>query len=197
MKARPVTMMSRSQSLSAATAPNAYGMEAEAELRPIPNLTLNAGLSLLHTEIDDKRVFAQVCALNGAVVCTVLNPTVKVGANTFAQIDGNPLPNAPKYNLNFTARYDLPIGPGRAFVATDWNVQGYTSFVPYKTVEFTSKGNFEGGAKAGYAWNGYEVAVFARNITNEKNLKGVIDNFMAGVYNDPRVIGVSLSAKFR
>ena len=78
------------------------------------------------------------------------NPTVKVGANTFAQIDGNPLPNAPKYNLDLTARYDLPIGPGKAFISTDWNIQGYTSFVPYKTKEFTSKGNFEGGLKVGY-----------------------------------------------
>jgi iron complex outermembrane receptor protein len=175
----------------------AYGMEADAELRPIPNLTLTAGVSLLHSEIDDKRVYAQVCALNGVVVCTVENPTIKIGANTFAQIDGNPLPNAPKYNLNFTARYDLPIGPGKAFIATDWNVQGYTNFVLYKTAEFYSKGNFEGGAKLGYQWNGYEAAIFARNITNEKNVKGVIENYMAGVYNDPRIIGVSLSASFR
>ena len=174
----------------------AYGMEAEAELRPVPNLLLTAGLSLLHSEIDDKRVYAQVCALNGVVVCTVENPTIKVGANTFAQIDGNPLPNAPKYNLNFTARYDLPIGPGKAYVATDWNVQGYTNFVLYKTAEFNSNGNFEGGAKLGYAWKGYDLAVFARNITNEKNLKGVIENYMAGVYNDPRVIGVSGAVRF-
>ena len=175
----------------------AYGMEAEAEVRPVPNLTLTAGLSLLHTEIDDKRVFAQVCALNGVVVCTVENPTVKIGGNVFAQIDGNPLPNAPKYNLDLTARYELPIGEGRAFIATDWNIQGYTSLVPYKTKEFTSNGNFEGGLKIGYALRSYELAVFARNITNEKNLKGVIENYMAGVYNDPRIVGVSLGIKFR
>jgi iron complex outermembrane receptor protein len=181
----------------------AYGLEADAELRPIRDLTLTAGLSLLHTEIDDSRVFAQVCGLTVAgvyrVVCTVQDPTIQRAASApvFARIDGNPLPNAPKYNLNFTARYDLPIGEGKAFVATDWNVQGYTNFVLYKTKEFTSKGNFEGGAKIGYSWNGYEAAVFARNITNEKNLKGVIENYMAGVYNDPRTIGVSLSASFR
>ena len=175
----------------------AYGLEADIEARPVQGLTLNAGLSLLHSEIKDRRVFAQVCALNGVVVCTVLNPTVRIGTNTFAQIDGNPLPNAPKVNVNFAARYDAPIGAGKAFIATDWNVQGYTSLVPYKTVEFTSKGNFEGGLKVGYAWNGYEVAAFARNITNEKNLKGVIENYMAGVYNDPRIIGVSFGAKFR
>ncbi|MGN6373928.1 MAG: TonB-dependent receptor [Sphingomonas sp.] len=179
----------------------AWGMEAEADFRPVPNLLLTAGLSLLHTEIDDNRVYAQVCSLNGVVVCTVLDPTIQRpqfgSIATFAQIDGNPLPNAPKYNLNLTARYDAPIGAGKAFIATDWNIQGFTSFVPYMSKEFTSDGNFEGGLKAGYAWGHYELAAFARNITNEKNLKGVIDNYMAGVYNDPRVVGVSLNVNFQ
>ena len=184
---------------------DAYGLEADMELRPVSNLTLGAGLSLLHSEIKDKNVYAQVCALTVAgvsrVVCTVQDPTIQrplFGVQTtFAQIDGNPLPNAPKYNLNFNARYDLPVGDGKLFVTTDWNIQGYTNFVLYKTKEFYSKGNFEGGASIGYSWNGYEASVFARNITNEKNVKGVIENYMAGVYSEPRIIGVSLSAKFR
>jgi len=177
----------------------AYGLEAEADWRPIPNLLLSAGLSLLHTEIQDKRVYAQVCA-NGVVVCTVEDPTIRIGANTFAQIDGNPLPNAPDYNLNFTARYDLPLANGgKLFAATDWNLQGRTEFVLYKTKEFYSDGDFEGGAKLGYQPPGgdYEVAVFARNITNEKNLKGVIENYMAAVYNEPRIVGVSLNGRWR
>jgi iron complex outermembrane receptor protein len=133
----------------------AYGLEADAEWRPIANLTLTAGLSLLHSEIHDKRVYAQVCALNSVVVCTVKNPTIAIvgpfGTSTFAQIDGQPLPNAPKYNFNFTGRYDVPVGAdGKLFVATDWNVQGYTNFVLYDTDEFYSKGNFEGGLKLGY-----------------------------------------------
>ena len=178
----------------------AYGVEADMEWRPVRNLLLTAGASYLHSEIKDKRVYAQVCALNGVVVCTVENPTIKVGANTFAQIDGQPLPNAPKYNLNFTARYDIPVGnDGRVFAATDWNVQGYTNYVLYKTKEFYSKGNFEGGVKLGYEnmAQGYEIALFGRNITNEKNLKGVIENYMAAVYNEPRIVGVSISAKLK
>ncbi|MBO9543561.1 TonB-dependent receptor [Caulobacter sp.] len=178
----------------------AYGVEADMEWRPVQNLLLTAGASYLHSEIKDKRVYAQVCALNGVVVCTVENPTIKVGANTFAQIDGQPLPNAPKYNLNFTARYNIPVSDaGRFFVATDWNVQGYTNFVLYKTKEFYAKGAFEGGLKLGYENldKGYEIALFGRNITNEKNLKGVIENYMAAVYNEPRIVGVSLSAKLK
>lgn len=177
----------------------AYGMEAELEARPIPNLTLTAGLSLLHTEIKDKNVYAQVCALNGVVVCTVQDPTITNARGTFAQIDGNPLPNAPKYTANLTARYDVPLGNGGSlFAATDWMWQGYTNFVLYKTREFYSKGDFEGGLKVGYsAPDGrYEIAAFARNLTNEKNLKGVIENYMAAVFNEPRVIGASFSGKF-
>lgn len=50
---------------------DAYGLEADLDFRPIENLTLSAGLSLLHSEIKDKTVFAQVCTLNSVVVCTV------------------------------------------------------------------------------------------------------------------------------
>ncbi|WP_313439943.1 TonB-dependent receptor domain-containing protein [Novosphingobium sp.] len=177
----------------------AYGMEAELEARPVPNLTLTAGLSLLHTEIKDKNVYAQVCALNGVVVCTVQDPTITNARGVFAQIDGNPLPNAPKYTANVTARYDVPLGNGGSlFAATDWMWQGYTNFVLYKTREFYSKNDFEGGLKVGYsAPDGrYEIAAFARNITNEKNLKGVIEKYMAAVFNEPRVIGASFSGKF-
>jgi iron complex outermembrane receptor protein len=182
----------------------AYGLEAEADWHPISNLSLGLGLSLLHSEIKDKRVYAQVCALNGVVVCTVQNPTITVPVfgqpAVFAQIDGQPLPNAPEYTVNFNGRYDVPLGNGgKVFAATDWNLQGYTNFVLYKTKEFYSNGTFEGGVKLGYTAPGgaYEVALFGRNITNEKNLKGVIENYMAAVFNEPRVIGISVSGKFR
>lgn len=178
----------------------AYGVEAELNVRPVRNLALSFGASWLHSEIKDKRVYAQVCALNGIVVCTVNDPVKQVGANYFAQIDGNPLPNAPKYNLNATARYDIPVSDsGRAFISTDWNIQGYTNYVLYKTNEFYSDGNFEGGLKVGYTGGHgtWEIAAFARNITNEKNLKGVIENYMAAVLNEPRVIGISLTGRTR
>ena len=174
----------------------AHGLEADLDWRPVPNLSITAGLSLLKSEIQDKRVYAQVCALNGVVVCTVNDPTIRIGNNTFAQIDGNPLPNAPKYNVSLAARYDIPVSDsGTFFVATDWNKQGRTSFVLYDSVEFNSNGNFEGGVKLGYSggYGAYEVALFGRNITNEKNLKGVIENYMAAVYNEPRIVGVSLN----
>ena len=178
-----------------------YGAEVELDARPVPNFHLGAGLSLLHTEIDDTGVYAQVGAANGVMSETVLDPTVRIGNNYFAQINGNPFPNAPDYNVNINARYDLPLGDGksRVFLAGDLNVQGKTDFVLYRSVEYSADGNYELGAKLGYAFGPYEVAVFARNLTNTKNLVDVIDtsNYRAGIYNDPRVFGVMLSGSFR
>jgi iron complex outermembrane receptor protein len=178
-----------------------YGMEAELEMRPVTNLRVNVGLSVLHTEIQDPNVYAQVGAANGVLSQTVGNPLVKVGSNYFAQINGNPLPNAPAFNLNVSGRYDLPLSDKdhRLFVSGDFNMQGHTSYVLYKTVEYTSQGNLELGMKAGYAFGRYEIAGFVRNLTNARNLIGVIDtsNYRAGIYNDPRVYGLTLSGSFR
>ncbi|VXC58737.1 TonB-dependent receptor [Sphingomonas sp. 8AM] len=182
---------------------NAYGVEAEMDWRPIRNITFSLGGSAIHTEIKDKNVFAQVCQFGPNVTCTVLNQTV--GATIFgqpatlAQIDGNPLPNAPRWQVDAAVRYDIPLSDrGNFFVASDVNMQGYTNFVLYKTREFFASDNLELGLKAGFttADGRYEIAAFARNITNEKNLKGVIENYNAAVFNEPRIVGVSLSGKF-
>ena len=177
-----------------------YGAEFEIEARPVNNFRMTAGLSLLHTEINAPNVFAQVGAAGGVMSQTVLNPTVRVGNNYYANINGNPFPNAPDYNINLSARYDLPLGgDNKVFVAGDFNMQGKTNLVLYRSVEYSADGNYELGAKVGYAFGKYEIAAFARNLTNRKNLIGAIDtnNYRAGIYNDPRVFGVMLSGSFR
>ena len=93
----------------------------------------------------------------------------------------------------------MPLGNGGAiFAATDWNIQGKTNLVLYRTEEFYANGNLEGGLKVGYRTpdDRLEIAAFARNITDEKNLKGVIENYMAAVFNEPRVVGISVAGKF-
>ena len=177
-----------------------YGAEAEFDARPVDNLRFNAGFSWLHTRIEDPNVYAQVGAANGVPSETVLNPLVRVGNNYFAQINGNPFPNAPEWNLNLGARYDLPLGGDRrVFIAGDFDIQGKTNFALYRSVEYRADGNNELGAKLGYAVGRYEIAAFVRNLTNNKNLVDVIDtsNYRAGIYNDPRVFGVQLSGSFR
>lgn len=171
----------------------AVGFELDAELQVTRDFTLTAGVTWTDTEIKDKSVTSSVCS--PITVCTVKDPLV----SGRALIDGNPFPNAPEYILNFTARYDFPLDSGGTlFAFTDWSVTGKTNFVLYESAEFYSEGDFEGGLRIGYKApdDAYELAVFARNITDEQNVKGVIENFMAPVVSDPRTLGISFSTKF-
>ena len=177
-----------------------YGAEAEIDARPTSRLRFNAGFSWLHTAIKDRSVFVQAGAAGGVLAETVLNPTVRIGNNYFAQINGNPFPNAPKINVNLSGRYDLPLDDRSGlFIAGDFNMQGKTFYTLYKTIEYRSNGNYELGGKIGYRFGNYEIAAFARNLTNAKNLVDVIDtnNYRAGIYNDPRIFGVMVSGAFR
>ncbi|WP_454716375.1 TonB-dependent receptor [Caulobacter segnis] len=169
----------------------AYGIELDSEFVITPNFVVTAGYSYAHTKIKDSALAVAPCA-----ACTV---TDKLTAAGLALVDGNPFPNAPKYTFDFTARYSVPVATGELFAFTDWKRQGYTNLFLYQSKEFYTKGDFEGGLKLGYAnkEGGWEVAGFARNITNESNIKGAIDfNNLTAFVNEPRVIGVSIDARF-
>ena len=169
----------------------AYGVELDGEFIVTQNLVVTAGYSYSHTEIKDKTLAVAVCAQ-----CTVTDPLNGAGQ---ALVNGNPFPNAPEYTFDVTARYSVPFGAdGELFAYTDWKVQGLTNFFLYESKEFYSKGDFEGGLKLGYAKldGAWEAALFARNITDEDNLKGAIDfNNLTAFVNEPRVIGLSLNVK--
>jgi iron complex outermembrane recepter protein len=171
----------------------AYGLEVDAEYAPTSNLVFTGGLSYTHTELDDSNLAVGYCAQ-----CTVTNPIVTLGSTSAALIDGNPFPNAPEFIADFTARYSIPMGAdGELFAFTDWAYQGKTNLFLYESTEFQTDNQFEGGLKFGYAKTdgSWEIAVFARNITNEDNIKGAIDfNNNTAFVNDPRIIGVSLKA---
>jgi outer membrane receptor protein involved in Fe transport len=176
--------------LKNARAGQAYGLEADAEWAALENLTFTAGASWTHTEIKDPNLTTSVCAQ-----CTVTNPVV--GSNAY--LNGNPFPQAPDFQLSLTARYAYPLpNGGELFAYTDWWWQGYTNFFLYKSKEFHSNGNYEGGLKLGYVFpdKHFQIAAYARNLTNKPNLQGGIDfDDNTGFVNDPRVIGIELSAK--
>ncbi|MEM9705737.1 MAG: TonB-dependent receptor, partial [Pseudomonadota bacterium] len=168
-----------------------YGFEADAEFLLLDNWFMSLGFSFNDTEIRDDQLATDPC---GSGLCTVLDPLNGFGQ---ALVDGNPFPNAPLTTFNAFTEYTIPLPfGGDLFVNTDWALQGETNFFLYEAEEFTVSGNFEGGARIGYrdTERGYEVAVFARNITNEENLRGAIDfNNLTGFINEPRVIGAQLT----
>ncbi len=169
----------------------AVGLEVDAEWAPTENLVFTGGFSWVDTEIQDSALAVGICAQ-----CTVTDPTVVISGSTRALVDGNPFPNAPETIANFTARYSIPFdAASEFFVYTDWAYQGATNLFIYESVEFQTDEQFEGGLKFGWAKldGSLEVAAFARNITDEDNIKGAIDfNNNTAFVNDPRIIGVSV-----
>ena len=170
------------------------GFELDFQAYLSNQLLATVGVGYNDTELKDPSLEVAVCA-----ACTVKDPTRTVGGNTVARIDGNPLPQAPKTTANFTLRYTQPVGNGDLYVFTDWVYRSKVNFFLYDSVEFTGKAMTEGGLRVGYSWaNGkYDVAAFARNITNQIRIVGGIDfNNLTGFINEPRTLGLQFKALF-
>ncbi len=172
-----------------------YGFELDAALTPVERLDLTAGLSLNETEIRDPDLEVGVCG----APCTLLDPVNPQTGN--ALIDGNPLPQAPRFIASLTARYGVPAAAARGefFIFTDWYYRSRINFFLYESVEFQDRDLVEGGVRVGYAHESgkWEAAAFGRNILNDVSIEGAIDfnNFSAFV-NEPPVWGVELLARF-
>jgi iron complex outermembrane receptor protein len=162
---------------------------------------MTMGGSYNDTKIEDGKLFVQTCGnqpnTGGVAGCT---PTGTPGPFPFTSfINGNPLPRAPKWQGNFTLRYSTPIGDGEFFAYTDWTYRSTYNMFLYEAKEYTAKSLVEGGLRAGYKWQDgkYEVAAFARNITDKIQLVGAIDfDNLTGMLNEPRTIGVQFKANF-
>ncbi|MBB5369487.1 MULTISPECIES: TonB-dependent receptor [unclassified Janthinobacterium] len=167
------------------------GAELELEGFVTPSLKMSFGGSYNFTEIKDPTLAVAKCAS-----CTVLNP---INAAGNVVINGNPLPQAPKWTLTATGRYSIPTDNGEFFVFTDWSYRSEINFFLYQSTEFTGKPLLEGGLRTGYNWDGgkYEVALFGRNITNTRRVTGAIDfDNLTGFVNDPRQWGVQFKGNF-
>jgi len=169
-----------------------YGFEADMEFLLAENFSTTLGLSYNSTEIQDKNLNI----FPGGSGPVVLDP---VNANGTVSLDGNPLPNAPKWVMNFTARYAIPVEGGEVFAFTDWAYRSRVNFFLYESVEFSEKSLLEGGLRAGYVHgdNEWQVAVYVRNITNDLSLTGGIDfNNLTGFVNEPRKWGIEAKMNF-
>jgi len=177
------------------TAKKALGQGLELNLNAYltDNLLVTLSGSYNDTQIKDPDLTVAGC---GSGMCHVTNRAAGSGQY---YIDGNPLPQAPKYVANVTARYGVPVAGGEVFVYTDWAYRSKVNFFLYEATEFTGKSLLEGGLRAGYNWSGgkYEAAAFVRNITNKIVAVGAIDfNNLTGFINDPRTYGVQFKAAF-
>ncbi|MEP6875554.1 MAG: TonB-dependent receptor [Burkholderiales bacterium] len=168
------------------------GLEASLDAYLTERLSVSVSGSFNDTKIKDPDLAVGVCAQ-----CTVLDPLTAGG---LALIDGNKLPNAPRWIGNVNLRYGIPTASGgEYFVYTDWSYRSRVNFFLYESVEFTGKALLTGGLRVGYKWadGKYEVAAFGRNITNQTVVTGAIDfNNLTGFINEPRTWGAQFKAMF-
>ena len=183
-----------------------YGLEADLELKPVSGLLLTGGLSYNRTEIRDPGLTTAAC---GAVrldtfpnvsICTLLDPIVTAAAPfraAIVNINGNSLPQSPRWIANGTARYGVPVGDGEVYAYTDWSYRSKINFFLYESVEFQDARQLEGGVRIGYKTDSYDFGAFVRNITNDTSAVGGIDfNNLTGFVNEPRIWGVEAGFKF-
>ncbi len=167
------------------------GFEMDLQAFITDKLLATIGVGYNDTQIKDPALAVSTCA-----ACTVTNPLTASGK---ALINGNPLPQAPKTTVNFTARYSQPMPGGELYAFTDWVYRSKVNFFLYESTEFTGKALTEGGVRVGYTWgNGkYDAAIFGRNITNQVRIVGGIDfNNLTGFVNEPRTWGAQFKASF-
>ena len=183
-----------------------YGFEADVEFKPVPQLLLTAGLSYNNTSIRDAGLTTAACGATrvdtfpNVSLCTPLDPIVVAAAPFSAaivNINGNSLPQSPKWIANWTARYGVPVGDGEVYAFTDWAYRSKINFFLYESVEFKDKRMLEGGVRVGYKTDAFDVSAFVRNITKDTSAVGGIDfNNLTGFVNEPRIWGVEAGFKF-
>ena len=183
-----------------------YGFEADLEFKPVPELLLTAGVSYNNTSIRDAGLTTAACGATrvdtfpNVSLCTPLDPIVVAAAPFSAaivNINGNSLPQSPRWIANWTAKYGIPVGDGEIYAFTDWAYRSKINFFLYESVEFQDKSMLEGGLRVGYKTDKYDFAAFVRNITKDTSAVGGIDfNNLTGFVNEPRIWGVEAGFKF-
>lgn len=156
------------------------GFEAEILARPAPRLTLNSTLAWLDARYD-------------------------VYFSQGADLSGNRLPNAPKWNVTYGAEYKAPLGEvGSLTLRADFSWRDRVYFKANNNPAFEGETVTLLNARA--AWRPiderWEIALYGRNLTNERyptyktagvGATGVTNQtVIKTLYGEPRQYGVQL-----
>ena len=184
------------------------GAELDFHAQPLSRLQVGVSASYNYTRIEDPTLAVAPCfnwTFAGGPACTPLNPFIPATDRRYATnpdlvlINGNPLPQAPRFTGDFTLRYGQQVGPGELYFYTDMSYRSEINFFLDVEKEFIGAPLFQGGLRVGYIWDQgkYEVAAFCRNCTNEiRTVGGINFENATGFINDPRIVGGQVTVKF-
>ena len=162
---------------------NVYGLDLGATWQPTDGLSLRAGLGLLHSRLGSFPFFT-----------------------TGPQIEpaGNKMPDAPNASFNGTVRYEHAVFDGYTGAVQFSGVyEGEHFFEALNTSYLSAPSSwvFDGRVSLATQDKRWEAAFWIKNIFNEKHTIQATDDgppIGAGyrMFNDPRMLGVTLSHKF-
>ena len=172
------------------------GVEAQVHALLGRALQLRSGVSYNDTEIDDPGLFVQPCGSG----CVVLDPPGPLPGTV--ALDGNGLPNAPRWIANGSVSYSWLRNRGaggEVALAADWTWRSRSRFHLYESLEYRDERLSEIGLRL--AWRSadrrLELAAFGRNILNDVSPIGGLDfNNLTAYVNEPPFWGVEATARF-
>lgn len=182
------------------------GLEAEAVLRPADGLTLSAGWGFQDSRYKD-----------------FVNASVPFPVNLGAPLDltGAPLERAPRNTVNLAGTWEVPVGPGKLRLNTDWRYTSRYRFHVWSDATnnnpapfladpatralvrdaFSQDAYWLGNVTVAYRLdNGLEFAGWIRNVTDkayDTNAFGMFFNRSISTYpGERRTGGVSIGYRF-
>ena len=166
-----------------------YGADIEGKVKPVPELTLSTGISLLHTRIDS---FPDAS----------LNVPAPGNAGTVTEVAdaaGNQLPRSPKWTANFSGTYAKDFEIGNASLTA--NIF-HTAKVFYDYGDLYSQGQYtDVGVQASLrpaAMPNLTLTAFGKNLTNNTVILGLFPQVTAVIasWAPPRTFGGTVSYDF-
>ena len=147
----------------------ALGVELEANWRPVDNLTLSASAGISEIEFDDY--------------------TDLGGVNR----DGSQVPFLPEFTAAVGFRYDVT---EKIYLQSSVRSVGSTYYNAANSANF-KQGSYEiWDAEIGYTGDGWNAAVFGRNMLDEEYYSFINDAIAAGSPGDPGMVGVRVGLEF-
>jgi iron complex outermembrane receptor protein len=178
-----------------------YGADLEGKVKPVPELTLSAGIALLHSRIDEFRnATINVPAPGNAGTVSTICDGITVNPNGIkCNVTGNQLPRSPKWTANFSGTYAKDFAIGNASLTA--NVF-HTAKVFYDYGNIYSQGQYtDVGVQASLRPAGMPhltLTAFGKNLTNNTVLLGLFPQVTAVIasWDPPRTFGGTVSYDF-
>lgn len=147
----------------------ALGVEGEIFWQPVSGLTVQASAGWNQIEFEEH--------------------TGAAGAD----LSGNDVPFLPEFTAGMVVRYDFENG---FFAQTGLRTVGATFFDETNNSDYR-QGSYEVlDAQLGYQGDGWNAAIFARNLTDEDYYSFMNSQISAGVAGDPEMYGVRVGLEF-